>query len=151
MTTFLSRETVRDALVSLFQANNSWKGVYGYGLAPSVIAQGQFPVLIIRSRGTQQGMANLHTNPTSYRFSLQNWVLADREISGDTQTSATAEDLLDTLDKTIRQVIRDNVSNPAWHNIRFASEYSDVVDLSPTVPYIVETRFIYVDLPNGAI
>ena len=151
MTTFPSRETARDALAALFVANNSWKGVYGYAPAAKIIADGQFPILIIRSRGTSQEMANLNTNPRSYRFSLQSWVLATSEVSGDSWTGDEAEDLLDTLDKTLCQIIRDNVSNAAWDNIRFASEYSDVVDLSPTVPYIVETRFIYVDLRNGAI
>lgn len=151
MTTFPSRETVRDVLVALFVANESWKAVYGYGAAASIIAKGTSPALIIRSRGTQQEMAMRDNNPRSYRFSLQSWVLATSEVSGDNWTSDEAEDKLDTLDQTLCQIIRDNAGNAAWHNIRFASEYSDVTDLNPNVPFIVETRFIYVDLQRGAI
>lgn len=149
MTTFPSREVTRDALVALFVANNSWKHVLGYAPPAKLIADGQFPILVVRSRGTRQEMQNLNTNPRGYRFSLQNWVLATSEISGDSWTSDEAEDLLDTLDQTLCQIIRDNVSNSSLGIIRFASEYSDVIDLSPTVPYIVESRFIYVSLPNG--
>jgi len=68
MTTFPSREAARDALVALFVANNSWKAVYGYAPPAKIIADGQFPILIIRSRGTRQEMASLNTNPRSYRL-----------------------------------------------------------------------------------
>ena len=149
MTTFPSRETARDALAALFVSNGSWQAVYNYGAAGKIIAEGNSPVLIIRSRGTQQSMAGLSTNPRSYRLSLQSWVLATSEIAADNWSSDDAEDKVDTLDQVLCQIIRDNVSNAAWDNLRFASEYSEVVDLNPTVPYIVETRFIYVDLPKG--
>lgn len=150
MTTFPSREVARDALAALFVADGSWKAVYPYGAAGRVIAEGNSPALIIRSRGTRQEMANLNTNPRSYRISLQSWILATSNVTGDSWTSDEAEDALDLLDQKLCQIIRDNVQNAAWDNIRFASEYSDVVDLNPAVPYIVETRFIYVDLKNGA-
>lgn len=150
MTTFPNRKVARDALAALFVANGTWKAVYAYGMAGSVIADGISPVLIIRSRGTRQEMANLNTNPRSYRLSLQSWILAKSEISGDSWSSDESEDALDLLDMTLCQVIRDNVQNNAWDNIRFATDYSDVVDLNPAVPYIVETRIIYVDLPKGS-
>jgi hypothetical protein len=147
MTTFSSRELVRDELVVLFVANGSWQEVYGY--FPSVSEmEGKTPILIIRSRGTEQDMAGLDTNPAVYRFLLSSWVLAYSE--SDSWTSANAEDKLDELDKTVRQIIRDNAGSLTNGDvIRFEAGQSQVDDMIiEGLPYIVETRAILVNKIN---
>jgi len=149
-TTFQSRELVRDQLVSLFTANNSWQEVYGY--MPSVEELlGKTPFLIIRSKGTSQEMSGVETNKASYRFILSSWVLAGGKNDASV-TSSAAEDDLDTLDKVLRQVIRDNTGTITYGNIiRFESGYSEVSDvIVQGLSYITESRFILVDLPRGA-
>jgi hypothetical protein len=142
-TTFQSRELVRDELVALFQANNTWNNVYGY-FPSSVELVGKTPVLVIRSRGTRQNMAGAWTNPASYRFILTNFVAI--------ATSTVAEDELDTLDMTLRQVIRNNAGLiTTGDNLRFGDEYSDVSDVDIGGKfYLLETHTIYVDLPSGS-
>ena len=102
-TTFTSRELVRDELAALFVANGSWQEVYQYHPSVNEI-ENKTPFLVIRSAGTQQEMANLWTNKTTYRFAIISYVLA--YSASDNWTSANAEDKLDELDKAIRQVIR---------------------------------------------
>jgi len=152
MTTFTSRETVRDALAALFVANNSWDLVFGNW--PETVSEmlGRSPILIIVSRGTQQNMAGLNMNPASYRFVLSTLVIAQSETDSSI-TRPVAMDEIDTLDKTLRQIIRDNASNANWTNIRFDTGYSTVEDilLNNTAPYMIESRTIYVDLASGAI
>lgn len=104
MTTFVTRETARDALVTLFTADGTWQAVFGYLPADSEL-DGQSPSLTIRSGGTQQEMASLHVNPTAYRFLLRSLVLSN---DGASWTESDCEDKLDELDRQMRQVIRDN-------------------------------------------
>lgn len=148
MTTFQTRELVRDELVTLFTANGSWQAVYGYAPSVDEIA-GQSPILVIRSRGTQTTMAGVLTNPTQYRFSLTNMVIADKVA----QTSASAEDQLDTLDRVMRQVIRDNAGGGTYaDNFLFEGGFSEVQDMIiGGQAYIVERRFIIASLANGAV
>ena len=151
-TTFQSRELVRDELATLFTADGSWQSVFGY--FPAVEAfKGRTPILIIRSRGTEQDMAGLETNPASYRFLLSSWVLAFSPLSADNWTSTDAEDKLDELDMKLRQVIRDNAGGGTNADLyRFEPGFSQVDDvIIEGVPYIVETRAILADLKRGAI
>lgn len=148
MTTFQSRELVRDELVALFVANGSWQDVFN-GFPGVAEISGKTPVLIIRSRGTRQRFEGMSTNPASYRFLISSWVLA--YSASDNWTSADAENKLDELDTTVRQVIRDNVNLTNANNVRFDEGYSEVDDvIIEGVPYILETRIVYADLPRGA-
>lgn len=104
MTTFVTRETARDALVTLFTADGTWKVVFGYLPGDSEL-KGQFPAMTIRSGGTQQEMASLNVNPTAYRFLLRTLILTN---DGDTWAESDCEDMLDETDRQLRQVIRDN-------------------------------------------
>ena len=148
VTTFTSRELVRDELVSLFTANNSWQAVYGYVPAIKVFA-GMTPILIIRSRGTLQNFSNQDTNPTEYRFGIASFL---RAFSTGEITSAQAEDTLDTLDTAIRQVIRNSAGSMTYaDNLRFAAE-SEVRDVSiEGLPYMVEAYTVIAKLARGAI
>lgn len=150
MTTFQTREAVRDELVSLFQTNGSWQVVYGH--FPSVAeTEGKTPILVIRSRGTSQVFAGEHTNPAQYRFLISSFVLAYSE--DDSWTSANAEDKLDELDKVVRQVIRDNAGGGTYaDNFLFEEGFSDVSDIViEGLPYIVETRVLVATLSRGAV
>jgi len=114
MTTFITRETVRDAFVTLFTTSAKWQLVFGYMPSESEVA-GQSPFLVIRSGGTLQSMNTYNANPTTYRITFRNFVLCEDE-----QTEAQAEDKLDELDTTFRQIIRDNCGSIAGANyIRF--------------------------------
>jgi len=150
-TTFQSREAVRDELVTLFTNNGSWQEVYGYAPDLNEII-GKTPVLMVRSRGTAQDMAGDETNPASYQFAITTWVLAYSEDGN--WTSANAEDKIDELDKVVRQVIRNNAGGGSnADQYRFDPAQSEVRDviLQGGVPYMVESRLIYADLPRGAV
>ena len=151
-TTFLSREAVRDELATLFTADGSWQSVFKFFPGLDAI-KGRTPVLIIISRGTEQGMAGLETNPTTYRFLLSSWVLAFSPLSADNWTSTDAEDKKDELDMKLRQVIRDNAGGGTNADLyRFEPGFSQVDDvIIEGVPYVVETRAILAGLKRGAI
>lgn len=148
MTTFQSREAVRDELVSLYVADGTFQEVYGYFPGVDEIS-GKTPLLVIRSRGTSLDMAGALTNRTEYRFSLTTFVLADENYV----TSAAAEDALDTVDLAIRQVIRDNAGGGSAADMyRFEGGFSTVDDLViGGQAYIVETRIVIATLVNGRV
>ena len=149
-TTFQSRELVRDELVALFVADGSWQEIFGH--FPSVNdIKGKTPVLTIISRGTEQDMAGLETNPATYRFLLSSFVLAYSEV--DSWTSADAEDKKDELDMKLRQVIRDNAGGGTNADLyRFEPGFSQVDDREiGGLPYSIETHAILADLKRGAI
>ncbi len=152
MTTFTSRETIRDAVYTLFSsyAPATFKAVYNNW--PNVgQAKGQSPVLMITSSGTGQEMAGLNTNPTVFRINLT--VLVKATDPADASfTRATAMDKIDTLDALVRQVIRDNASNANWDNITFDSGLTQVDNIIfEGLPYMVETRPILIRLNRGQI
>lgn len=150
-TTFQSRELVRDELVALFVANGSWEEVFGYFPGLDEI-HGKTPVLIIRSRGTLQSMEGVFNNPSQYRFFISNWVLADSP-SDSGVTSSASEDKVDELDKTVRQIIRDNTGATSNADLyQFEQSFSQVDDvIIGGLPYIVETRAIIAVLNKGSI
>ena len=149
-TTFQSRELVRDELVTLFTANNSWQNVYGYFPSANEIV-GKTPILVILSAGTRQDMAGVWSNPSSYRFRCLSFVLADSD--SDNWTSANAEDKLDDLDRAFRQVIRTNMGSLTNADLlRFDEAYSERVDVDlGGKPYIREERNIIADLHKGTM
>lgn len=152
MTTFTSRETIRDAVYALFSsyAPATFKAVYNNW--PDVgQAKGQSPILMITSSGTGQGMAGLNTNPTVFRLNLTVLVKVS-DPSDSSFTRATAMDKIDTLDALVRQVIRDGVGNANWDNIAFESGITQTENIIfEGLPYMVENHPILVHLQNGAI
>lgn len=150
VTTFTSRELVRDELKALFVANASWAQVFSNGAALRDFL-GQSPLLMIRSRGTSQVFATLDTNPATYRFLISSWVLAYR--ASDNWDNTEAEDKLDELDKTVRQIIRNNAGSMTYANVLSFEEGPSQVDdiIIEGLGYIVETRAVLAYLPRGAI
>lgn len=154
MTTFTSREVVRDALYTLFNAYtgsgqplqkvfNNWPKLGE--------AKGLSPILIMTSAGTRQEFENLNTNPAAYRIRLTSLAIAGQK--NDTNvTRAAAMDKIDQLDTLVRQVIRDNVQNNAWNNIEFEPSFTEVETiLFEGLPYMVETHVVITYLSKGAI
>lgn len=147
-TIFQTRELVRDELAALFVTDGSWEAVYQYWPGTDLVIS-YSPILIIRSGGTAQDFAGVEINPSSYRFRFENYVKAADEDGS--WTSANAEDEIDDLDRTIRQVIRNNISLTNANNLRFEAGYSAVRDvLVGGMPYIMETYSLLADLPKGS-
>ena len=154
MTTFTSREVVRDTLYTLFNAYT------GSGQPLQTVfnnwpktgeAKGLSPILMITSAGTSQSFETLSVNPTAYRIRLTSLVIAGQK--NDTNvTRAAAMDKLDQLDTLVRQVIRDNVSSNAWNNINFEGGFSEPETiLFEGLPYMVESHIVIARLNKGAI
>jgi hypothetical protein len=108
MTTFLSREPIRKALLALFEAEGSWKLTFGY-IPRGDEVKSNSPFLFITSAGTQQTMSGRFLNPATYSFNIMSAVLM---ASADGNwTESDAEDKVDELDQTVRQIIRDNTGS----------------------------------------
>ena len=149
VTSFTSRELVRDELVALFTSNNSWQEVYGYFPSVNEVAN-KTPFLVITSSGTIQSFGGMETNKVSYRFTLSSWVLA--YSASDNWTSANAEDKLDDLDKVLRQVIRNNMGSLTYANLLRFDGGSEVRRVEfENMPYLLEARTLIADVIRGAI
>jgi hypothetical protein len=149
VTTFQSRELVRDELVALFVANASWNNVYGYFPAASEMV-GKTPILLILSDGTRQQSSGVWSNPTSYQFLCISFVLADSD--SDNWTVALASDKVDDLDRVFRQVIRNNGALTNADVLRFGDGFSVRRDVSiGGKPYISEERTIICDVLKGTM
>jgi hypothetical protein len=150
MTTFTDREVPSDALAALFVANGSWQAVYTYIPKVTVLANTS-PNLVIVSGGTAQDMRSYNTNPTDFRFLLSTWVIARRD--SDNFTNAQAETQLNALDKTLRQIIRDNtnVAN-TWDSIQFEGGFSQVNrEIFEGTAFLIETRAVIAHLADGQV
>lgn len=102
MTTFVTRETVRKALVAVFTATGKWDLVYGY--QPSSFND-RASILTIRSGGTRWKMEGLHVNPSAYTMMLKSYLILDDSASWEADD---CEDRIDELDRVVRQTLRDN-------------------------------------------
>ncbi len=113
-TTFITRETARDSLVTLFTANDSWEKVFGnFPSADEAKQRGVF--LVVSSGGSDWGADGLETNPTDYTYNILSFVLVNDEETGGSWTEALCEDKLDVLDLAVRQVVRDNMGGGAGY------------------------------------
>lgn len=151
MTTFVTRETTRDALTALFTATNKWQKVFGYIPTEDNI-NGQSPILIIISDGTNQEMSMLETNKSIYYFSCSTWVrMSDTELGG-TFGHANAEDTLDSLDKEFRQTIRNSpMLDSGKAIVNFATTQSSAAtEKLYDVLYRTETYLINVTYSSGS-
>ncbi len=111
MTTYTSRETVRDALQVIFDADATWQDVFGY--EPKTLG-GHTPVMTITSAGTDYEELSAGVNPTDFRFRLRSYVLVEDQNDPDAWGPDEAEDKLDEIDKLTREVIRDNTPTGSY-------------------------------------
>lgn len=148
-TTFQDIDLILDEIAALFVANGGWEKVYDY--YPGVDAiKGKFPVMIIQDAGTNQQMAGQFTNPVSIRILLSTWVLAYSEP--DNWTTQNAIDKRRELNKTLRQIIRDNVGSLTnANNVEFDGFSETESVIMEGIPYYVETFAIIAHVHSGAI
>ena len=150
-TTFITRKTARDALITLFTSNNNWQKVFGY-LPTEDEIKAQSPLLIIVSNGTRQEMSGVNFNKSDYSFVCTTWVkMSDIELGG-TFGHDDAEDKLDALDREFRQVIRNTValdSGKAHINFSDGQSNTNTVEAEYGQLYRVETYMITVSYPAG--
>jgi hypothetical protein len=116
-----SRETVRDALAALL--NTALVGVglpaqaaYGY---PAADFQGQSPVVIVSSAGSERDQQTMATRRKSlFHLNIIAFVLyADPASSW---TEANAEDTLDEVEKIVDETLAVNLANPpTWADIGY--------------------------------
>ena len=148
MTIFVTRETARDSLVSLFTTNASWDLVFGYQPSQNEINQ-RGSVLIISSGGTEQQAQALDFNRAVYRFNFMSLVLvADTDADG-SWTEANCEDRLDNLDAAIRQVVRTNMGGAGGYFLRFEGGSTTGYIIIGGAEYRTEQRVIIADYPSG--
>lgn len=147
MTTFASREAIRDELVAGLTATGLWVAVYGYSPAPRAVV-GSTPFAIVRGRGTMLEMQGQVSNPVTHRFVISSWVLAeDGQVS-----SADAEDTADNISRGVLQYVRDNASGGTHADMYTLDDFSDVRDtVVENVPYIAETFTLVAHLYKGAV
>lgn len=153
MTTFTSPQATREAIAALFVAKSGAGQplAAAYGNWPQVSeAGGLSPFVIVVDEFTEQDMAGQSTNPTRFGFVICAFVKMSSNADN-TVNRADAADELATISTLIRQVIRDNVSNANWNNIRF--EGRAVVQEKPfaSMPYMIQPFLVIVTLANGAI
>ena len=99
----MTRQAVREELVSIFVTEGTFTVVLGY--AP-VDTQGMDNILSIYSDETHHKQASQHLAHNFYTFTLDVIV---RRSGGE-----TTEDTLDTLHEVIRKTISDNQGNALW-------------------------------------
>lgn len=121
--TLVDRQPVREyVVVSLATAATAAQAVYDYEPDPVTVA-GKSPFVSVSSEGTGQEMASESYNPADMFLRVGVWVRVDTEGG---VTRAAAEDLLDELDRQVRQWVRDNAGptysggSKLWDNADFS-------------------------------
>lgn len=99
----MSRQTVREELVTLFIADDSFNQVLGY--AP-VETQGMDKILAIFTRDTHHQQLSNNWETHFYTFVLDVYI---KRSGGE-----TVEDTLDELHEAIRSVVSANQGNTNW-------------------------------------
>lgn len=129
----MTRQVVREALVTIFVAEGSFNQVLGY--AP-VDTAGMDKVLSIFSDKTHHKQESLHLEHNFYVFSLD--VLVKR--SG----GETVEDTLDVLHEAIRSTVKANQGNANWEYLSL-EEPSDAYFAEVSgVAYRVEKHLLFI-------
>ena len=134
-----SRETVRDALVTLLEA-----ALVGVGLPCKTVSGskvtslvGVTPLVTVLSAATERVTLSSKP-PVTFHLTIATWVLQ----SGTGWTLAQAEDALDSIEAIIAQTIEDNVNTANWELLKYAAP-SKVEDVKEgDVPYYLETTMV---------
>ena len=100
----MSRQTVREQLVTLFTNTAAFNSVLGY--LPAVLGDAQTKVLAVYSRRSTHRVDSAHLRNDFYVFYLD--VLVKRG------NDDTHEDTLDSLHETVRSTVRTNIGNTNW-------------------------------------
>ena len=115
-----SRKTVRDALASLLNTALTGTGkpaqaVYGYQVGDF---QGQSPVVIVTSAGSERDQLTMATRRTSH-FHLNIHILVLNADPSSGWTEAMAEDALDTIEQLVDQTLAANLVTTTWRDVAY--------------------------------
>jgi hypothetical protein len=131
-----SRETVRDALVTLLQA-----ALVGDGLPVKTVTgskvtdlSGLTPLVSVLSAGTLRERMTFMGDKPTFHLEVQVWVL--QATTG--WTNAQAEDALDKIEALIAGVYEDNRGGAAWEVLEYNGPTSVMEMAVAGVPYYVE-------------
>ena len=131
--TSISREVVRDDLVTKLRATDTFKTktgqVFSY-LATDF--QGMTPCCTVETYGSKLDTEN-EGDELQVNFVVGMWVKRDES------TAAAAEDTLDTLEVELRDVLRKN------YNGRYARESQAMYDVIAGEDYRIEFHFVQID------
>ncbi len=129
----MSRQDVREELVTIFTAEGSFNQVLGY--AP-VDTAGMDKILSIFTDKTHHKQESLHLEHNFYSFSLD--VLVKR--SG----GETVEDTLDALHEAIRSTVRANQGNANWEYLSLEDPSDAYFAEVSGVAYRVEKHILFI-------
>lgn len=151
MTTFTSRKTIRDDIAGLITTNGSWQNVYSGMPNFSDDIAGRSPLCTVLSSSTATEFAGENVNPRTHSFLVTNWVVYS--VDRDSWTYNDAEDLLDTLEFTLAQVIRDNAAGSGVADSLEFDGLPSTIDRTEiqNVRYIRETFTVIARLATGAL
>lgn len=129
----MSRQTVREELVTIFTTDGSFNQVLGY--AP-VDTRGVDKILVIITDATHHEQFSGSWENHFYSFILDVFVLR----SG----GETVEDTLDTLHEAIRSVINSNQGNTNWEYLSLTEPSDAGFGEISGVAYRVERHQLYI-------
>lgn len=129
----MSRQDVREALVTIFVAEGSFNQVLGY--APVAI-QGMDKVLAIFSAKTHHKQESLHLSHSFYVFALDVYI---KRSGGE-----TVEDTLDELHEAIRSTVKANQSNANWEYLSLEDPSDAYFAEISGVAYRVEKHLLFI-------
>lgn len=149
MTTFVSRETTRDAIAALFTPYTGTGQILNvvYNNWPLLgTAKGRSPFLVIVSNGSELRMGNRDYNPVRHTMQIISMVQA-ASPTDTSVTRAVAMDKIDNIQRLVFQVIRDSASagNAAWDNILISGVSAVDTVLLGELPYMTEVFTVLVD------
>lgn len=140
----VNRETVRDALVTLFGSlvdDGIVQEVVGHRVSDP---QGKTPIVAVLSDGTERIVFTFQGSRPVFHLVVQSLVLAE-EATG--YTAANAEDKLDLVEKSITDLVDANRRTTSWEDIR-QEDRGQVLDVTigghayllETIPYAVKVH-----------
>ena len=135
----MTRKTIRQALVTLFDADSTFNQVLGY---LPLDLNGATKVLCVYSIGTANEFLSGHLNNDFYTFRLDGFIR---------RTGAEAdENDMDDMSEAARTVIRANISNANWNELDLSQESTYLQTEISGVPYIVERHLLKVKLARSS-
>lgn len=129
-----SRETVRDALVTLLTASLVGTGLPVKTVTGSFVGdlKGRTPLVAVLSGGTLREPSPI--NRATFLLEVQVWVLQ----TGTGWTAAQAEDALDTIESLISATYEANRGTSEWEIVQYAGETSVIEMTAAGVIYYLE-------------
>ena len=131
-----SRETVRDALVTLLGAALVGDGLPAKTVTGSKVTtlQGKTPLVSVLSTGSERNPLTFQGNVSAFHLEVQTWVLQ----ACDGWTNAQAEDALDTIESLVVGVYETNRRTANWEIVMLNGRTTVVEFAVAGIPYYAE-------------